>query len=182
MNNDDLRRIVNYHWCRERHAIGDELDWMRIEGMSKVKLGRPVVLVTGAFDLLHVGHMRLLFMARDRAGKNGTVLCAMNSDESVQRSKGVGRPILSWSERAAALAYMPIDVLVEFDTEAELKQLVEYTKPDIQICGPEYMNKPTTAGIDVACVRESGIHTSDIIKRISKLINTRKKITPNGSK
>lgn len=168
-NNDDLKRIINYHWCRERHAIGDELDWMRVDGLSKVKLGRPVILVTGAFDLMHVGHMRLLFMARERAGKHGTVLCAMNSDESVRLAKGEGRPIMTWVERAASLAYMPIDVLIEFDTEADLVDLVTLTKPDLQICGPDYMNKPTTANIPVACIRESNIRTSTLISRIKKI-------------
>ena len=169
MQNDDLRRNINYTWCRERHAIGDELDWMRVNGMSKVKLSGPVILVTGAFDLMHVGHMRLLFMARERAGKHGTVVCAMNSDESVRESKGQGRPIMTWAERAATLAYMPIDVLVEFDSEDELVELVSYIKPTLQICGPDYMNKPTTANIPVACVRESGMRTSVLIERIKKI-------------
>jgi bifunctional ADP-heptose synthase (sugar kinase/adenylyltransferase) len=142
---------------------------MRVEGLAKVKLPRPIILVTGAFDLMHVGHMRLLFMARDRAGVDGTVICAMNSDNSVTASKGAGRPIMTWVERASTMAYMPIDVLVEFDSEAELRKLTSLVEPDLQICGPDYMNQPTTAGVPVACIREASIRTSTLIDRIKKI-------------
>lgn len=170
MDNQRKRRFANYFWCRERHAIGDELEWMRIEGLKTLNLPRPIVLITGAFDILHVGHMRLLFTARQQAG-NGTVICAMNSDDSVTERKGQGRPIMSWPERAAALAYMPIDVLVEFDTEKELKKLVALVEPDLQVVGPDWMDKPTTSGLPKGGVREAGMRTSEIIKRCKKVQN-----------
>lgn len=171
MSLSKLKRLANYSWCRERRAIGDDLDWLRIDDLKECYLPRPIILVTGAFDLLHIGHMRLLFAARDKAGLKGTVLCAMNSDESVQNRKGYGRPVMSWPERAAAIAYMPINVLVEFNTEDDLKRLVRFTNPDAQVAGPDYMNQPTTANIPTICVRESGMRTSVLIERLIKTSN-----------
>lgn len=166
-NKTPMRRIDNYYYCRERHLIGDELEWYRVDGMTAVELPRPIVLVTGAFDLLHVGHMRLLFTAREKAGK-GSVVCAMNSDESVLDRKG--RVIQTWNERAATLAYMPIDVLVEFNNEAELVKLAEYISPDLQVLGDEYTNTRTLA-CPAAFVRTGSMRTSEIIRRVREYYN-----------
>lgn len=164
------RNLANWLWVRERDSIATDVTWKRVEDFIGVTLPQPVVLVTGAFDLLHAPHMRLLFAAREKAGYNGTVLVAMNSDESVRARKGVGRPIMSYAERAAVLNYMPIDYLVEFTTEEDLKVLADVTHVHCQIAGPEYFNQPTTAGVPVICVREGGPHTTDIIERCQKKV------------
>ncbi len=160
------RNLASFTWARERSPIIDEVVWYRPEDIASLDLPKPVVLVTGAFDLMHSPHMRLLFTAREKAGHTGTVLVAMNSDKSVSERKGPSRPILSYVERAAALNYMPIDILVEFDTEDELRMLAVDAGVSLQICGPEYFNKPTTADVPVLCIRDGGPHTSDIIDRV----------------
>ncbi len=163
------RNMANWVWGRERNPVMDDVVWSRVEDFRDIVLKQPVILVTGAFDLMHSPHMRLLFTARERAGFNGTVLVAMNSDRSVRERKGPGRPVMSYAERAAALNYMPIDYIVEFDTEQELKLLAELTKVNCQVCGPEYYNINTTCGLPVICIRDGGPHTTDIIERINKL-------------
>src|SRR5262245_20549190 len=63
--------------------------------------GRRIVLANGCFDLLHVGHVRYLEAAR----REGDVLVvAVNTDESVRRNKGPGRPLVSEAERIEVLA------------------------------------------------------------------------------
>lgn len=164
------RNNANWMWVRERNPIMEEVKWVRIEDLVGVELPQPVVLVTGAFDLLHAPHMRLLFNAREKAGHTGTVLVAMNSDESVRQRKGPGRPIMTYAERAAVLNYMPIDYLIEFTTEQDLKTLADLAKVNCQIAGSEYFNKPTTAGVPVICIRDGGPHTTDIIERCQRKI------------
>ena len=159
------RNMANWLWARERNPALDDVKWLRVENLLGLELPQPVVLVTGAFDLLHAPHMRLLFAAREKAGYNGTVLVAMNSDASVRRRKGDSRPIMTYAERAAVLNYMPIDYLVEFDTEEDLKALADIAKVNCQVAGPEYFNKPTSAGVPVICIRDGGPHTTDIIER-----------------
>jgi bifunctional ADP-heptose synthase (sugar kinase/adenylyltransferase) len=163
------RNLANYQYVRQRSIPLDEFKWIRVEDLHTLDLPRPVVLVTGAFDLLTASHMRLLFEARTKAGVNGTVLVAMNSDDSVSERKGPGRPVLTFVERTATLAYMPIDVLVEFGDESELRKISEITKPDLQVAGQEYMNKQTTAQVPLFCIHEGGPHTSEIIKRITEI-------------
>lgn len=164
------RNMANWLWLRERNTIMDEVTWLRIEDMIGVDLPQPVVLVTGAFDLLHAPHMRLLFAAREKAGYNGTVIVAMNSDESVRQRKGVGRPIMSFAERAAVMNYMPVDFVIEFTNEEDLKTLADIAKVNCQIAGPEYFNKVTSAGVPVVCIREGGPHTTDIIERCQRKV------------
>ena len=160
------RNMANWVWGRERNPVMDDVVWSRVSDFKDIVLKQPVVLVTGAFDLMHSPHMRLLFNARERAGFNGTVLVAMNSDRSVRERKGVGRPVLTYAERAAALNYMPVDYIVEFDTESELYELTKLAKVNCQIAGPEYYNTVTTACVPVICIRDGGPHTTDIIDRI----------------
>ena len=162
------KNLANYQWVRQRTVPIDDFKWIRIADLKLLDLPKPVVLVTGAFDLLTASHMRLLFEARARAGSNGTVLVAMNSDDSVSERKGNGRPVLTFVERVATLAYMPIDILVEFNNESELRKIVNIAKPFCQVAGQEYMDKQTTANIPLFCIHEGGPHTSEIIDRIKK--------------
>ncbi|MBM3285192.1 MAG: adenylyltransferase/cytidyltransferase family protein, partial [Candidatus Aminicenantes bacterium] len=62
--------------------------------------GKTVVLANGCFDLFHVGHIRYLREARSRGD---VLIVAINSDESVRKLKGKGRPILLQKERAEIL-------------------------------------------------------------------------------
>lgn len=159
----------NYFWTREQAR--DELEWSRASEVSK-DLPRPLVLVTGVFDLMHAGHMRMLFAAREKAGTHGTVLVALNSDEWVRVHKGNQRPILNFVERAAALNYMPIDVLCELNSERELRDLTMRLRPDLKVMGSDhvdvvgkypYMRK--------MLVRNGGVSTSTIITRILERYN-----------
>src|SRR5260221_10401382 len=64
------------------------------------QLGHSVVLTNGCFDLLHVGHVRYLQIAR----RFGRLIVGVNSDRSVRALKGPSRPVLSELDRAEILA------------------------------------------------------------------------------
>jgi rfaE bifunctional protein nucleotidyltransferase chain/domain len=100
--------------------------------------GRRVVFANGAFDLLHAGHVRYLEAAR-REGD--WLLVAVNSDESVARSKGGGRPIVPVSERAEIVAALEcVDAVVVFgdDTPAGL---LDEIRPDVHAKGTDYTSE-----------------------------------------
>jgi D-beta-D-heptose 7-phosphate kinase/D-beta-D-heptose 1-phosphate adenosyltransferase len=75
--------------------------------------GLRIVLTNGAFDLLHVGHLRYL---EDAASHADRLVVALNTDHSVQLSKGPDRPIVPQAERAEMIATVRcVDLVVPFD-------------------------------------------------------------------
>ena len=139
-----------------------ELPWVRIEDFKHLVLPRPIALVNGAFDLLHSGHMKILFCARNHAK---SVVCAMDSDEKLRANK-LGRPILSWIERATALGFMPIDYLTEINNDEEFRLLVKLLKPDLRVQGAEYKDTISRVRTPKLLVHNSGMRTSEIVRRI----------------
>lgn len=156
-------RFKNYYFHRERNQ--DEVEWLRPTQLASLTLRSPVVLINGAFDILHAPHMRMIFAARHKAG---TLICALDSDEKVAKAKGPERPILSFIERATCLNYMPIDLLVEVRNEADMKQIVEIVKPDLRVQGADYRDQPSKFRVPKMLVREGMMHTTQLIDRIKE--------------
>ena len=97
--------------------------------------GRRIVLANGVFDLLHVGHVRYLGAAR---ALGDVLVVALNSDASVRRLKGQGRPIMSAAERAELIgALRHVDAVVVFE-EDTVDGLVGALRPDVQAKGTDY--------------------------------------------
>ena len=94
-----------------------------------------ITLANGCFDLLHVGHVRYLRAAKELGGK---LIVAINSDESVRRLKGEGRPLMPAAERAELLAALSdVDAVVIFP-ESDVRSLVREIHPDIHAKGTDY--------------------------------------------
>lgn len=97
--------------------------------------GRRVVLANGCFDILHPGHVALLEAAR-REGE--LLVVAINSDASVARLKGAGRPLVPEAERAEALlALESVDQVVIYD-EATPLEVVRALAPDVLVKGADW--------------------------------------------
>ena len=97
--------------------------------------GRSVGFANGVFDLLHVGHVRYLQAAAKEADR---LIVAVNSDRSVQRLKGPGRPILDEHARAELVAALRgVDYVVVFD-EPTVTPLLERLHPDVHCKGTDY--------------------------------------------
>jgi D-glycero-beta-D-manno-heptose 1-phosphate adenylyltransferase len=112
--------------------------------------GRTIVLANGCFDLLHVGHVRYLAAAR----REGDVLVvAINSDESVRRNKGAGRPFVPEGERAEMLASLRcVDYVTEFG-EQTADDLIRALRPHVHAKGTEWRAEDVP---EAATVREVG--------------------------
>lgn len=97
--------------------------------------GEAITLANGCFDLLHVGHVRYLQSAKALGGK---LIVALNSDQSVRRIKGPGRPAMPEQERAEIVAALaPVDAVVIFD-EPDVRALIRELRPDVQVKGTDY--------------------------------------------
>lgn len=98
-------------------------------------LGRTVVATGGCFDLLHTGHIRLLRQARQLGD---ALVVVLNSDDSVRRLKGPGRPVVTAADRARVLAALAcVDAVTVFD-EATPERLLDRLRPDIWVKGGDY--------------------------------------------
>jgi len=97
--------------------------------------GRRVVLANGCFDLIHAGHVRYLEDARRRGD---VLVVAINSDASVRRLKGRGRPILPAGERAEILAaFAAVDYVTIFG-EPNVERILGALEPHVHAKGSDY--------------------------------------------
>ncbi|MCU0612789.1 MAG: D-glycero-beta-D-manno-heptose 1-phosphate adenylyltransferase [Candidatus Eisenbacteria bacterium] len=97
--------------------------------------GHALVFTNGCFDILHVGHVRLLATA---ASLGSRLLVAVNSDESVRRLKGSGRPVVPLAERAETLAALRcVDRVAAFDEDTPL-ELISLLNPDVLVKGGDW--------------------------------------------
>lgn len=110
-----------------------------------------VVFTNGVFDLLHPGHIDVLFGAR---AQGDILVVGVNSDASVRRlGKGPDRPVRSEAERAYVLAGLAaVDAVVVFDEDTPL-ELVRALRPDVIVKGGDYA-PDTVVGADL--VRDRG--------------------------
>ena len=123
-----------------REALRERVDEWR-------RAGQQIVLTNGCFDLLHVGHVRYLRGAKALGGK---VIVAINSDESVRKLKGEGRPLMPASERAEILsALCDVDAIVIFD-EPDVRALIRELRPDVQAKGTDYTRENVPERDEVA--------------------------------
>jgi D-beta-D-heptose 7-phosphate kinase/D-beta-D-heptose 1-phosphate adenosyltransferase len=108
--------------------------------------GERLVFTNGCFDILHIGHIRLLEQARRHGAR---LIVGLNSDASVRRLKGPLRPIVAESERAAILAALSsVDAVVLFDESTPL-QLIEAIRPDVLVKGGDYTEESVVGAREV---------------------------------
>jgi D-glycero-beta-D-manno-heptose 1-phosphate adenylyltransferase len=94
-------------------------------------LGYAVVLTSGSFDLIHLGHVKYL----ERAKQLGDVLAVgVDSDAKIRRRKGEDRPMVPEMERLEMLAYQrPVDLIYLKDDEETRWALIEAVTPDVLV-------------------------------------------------
>jgi rfaE bifunctional protein nucleotidyltransferase chain/domain len=99
------------------------------------KLRKKVTLANGAFDLLHVGHVRYL----EGASEVGDFLVvAVNSDRSVRSDKGSSRPVIPEAERLELVAALACTDLVLLFAEPDCRRVIRELRPDFHAKGTDY--------------------------------------------
>jgi D-beta-D-heptose 7-phosphate kinase/D-beta-D-heptose 1-phosphate adenosyltransferase len=102
--------------------------------LSWKNAGEKIVFTNGCFDLLHVGHIRLLEEARRQGDR---LVLGINSDRSVKRLKGPKRPVMNEAARARVLsALAAVDAVVVFDQDTPL-ELILALQPDVLVKGSD---------------------------------------------
>ena len=97
--------------------------------------GGKIVFTNGCFDLLHRGHVQLLAEAR---ALGDLLVVGLNSDSSVKRIKGGGRPFVGQEDRAFVLLQLrSVDYVTIFDEETP-REALEALRPDVLVKGAEY--------------------------------------------
>ena len=134
-------------------------------------VGQTIVFTNGCFDLFHAGHLEIL---RRAAALGEVLVVGVNSDDSVMRLKGRGRPITSEQNRVEIISALNfVDYVVVFEEDTPLR-LIQAVRPDILVKGADWKGKGVV-GEDVVKARGGriefvnhvrGISTSQLIKKI----------------
>lgn len=93
------------------------------------------IWVNGSFDILHIGHIRLL----EHAGSFGSVRVGLDGDERIQQKKGPNRPVNNLQDRMDFISSIRfVNDVVSFGSDEELIYRIKEYKPDIMVIGDDY--------------------------------------------
>jgi len=131
-----------------QHAAGAHAKVMPLEELAHVvegwkRQGLRVGFTNGCFDILHRGHVAYLAQARSWCDR---LVVALNTDASVRRLKGEGRPINDLDSRAVVIGGLAsVDRVTSFDEPTPLA-LIERLRPDVLIKGADYTREGVVGG------------------------------------
>jgi len=135
---------------------------------------RRMVFTNGCFDLLHPGHIRCLEEAR---ALGDMLVVAINTDASVRRMKGPGRPVVPEAERAEVLAALAaVDYVTMFDEDTP-QQIIARVLPDVLVKGGDWgpdqivgrAEVEAAGGRVVSISLEPGYSTSAMLAKVQGL-------------
>jgi D-beta-D-heptose 7-phosphate kinase/D-beta-D-heptose 1-phosphate adenosyltransferase len=129
--------------------------------------GQKIGFANGCFDLLHPGHIHLLSAA---AARGDRLIVGLNSDASVKRLKGEGRPLQTAEQRAAAVMQLPfVDGVTIFEQDTPYDLITEL-QPDLLFKGGDYAAEDvigkdvvTARGGEVVIISSLGSHSSSAL-------------------
>jgi len=131
----ELQSALLYGNNPDKHSVIS--DWEQLGDIVEMyrSKGRQLVFTNGCFDILHRGHVTYLEKARELGD---VLILGLNTDNSVKRLKGEGRPINSELDRAFVLSRLAsVDHVVLFDQETPYG-LIELVRPDVLVKGGDY--------------------------------------------
>jgi D-glycero-beta-D-manno-heptose 1-phosphate adenylyltransferase len=124
---------------------------------------KRIVFTNGCFDIVHLGHVDYLSKAADMAD---ILIIGLNTDASVNRIKGPGRPVNNEMARARLLAsFFFVSAIVLFD-EPTPYNLIKTIQPDILVKGSDYKAEDIV-GYDIMQAREGKVVTIDFLEGYS---------------
>ncbi len=168
--------LTEFSGTETREKILD-LDRLLVRAAEWRASGDTIVFTNGCFDILHVGHIALLEDCRRFGDK---VVLGINSDASVSRLKGPGRPIVGERERARILAALAAtDALVTFDAPTPI-DLIVALRPDVLVKGGDYTEENVVGapevrgwgGRVVIVPTVEGFSTTNIVRRLAHSANS----------
>ena len=143
--------------------LGDWADAIRHEG-------RTIATINGSFDLLHAGHLEILFEASLQADQ---LLVLLNTDESIKGYKGPNRPLVQLKYRQQMIAALTFVDYVSSFSEPDPRKILEIIRPNVHINGSEYGDDCIEAATIKKCggklhlfARIPGLSTSSILEKM----------------
>ncbi|MDO8211196.1 adenylyltransferase/cytidyltransferase family protein [Conexibacter sp. CPCC 206217] len=165
-SNGILSPNVNY----EQRLIGSLAEMTRTVEHLK-GLGFRIVLTSGSFDLIHLGHVKYLAKAKEQ----GDVLAVgVDSDAKIRRRKGEDRPMVPQDERLEMLAHQrPVDLIYLKDDDEARWALIKAVEPDVLVLTADHSYSPEEQrGLLEFCgrvevlERQSSVTTSERIRQM----------------
>jgi glycerol-3-phosphate cytidylyltransferase len=128
-------------------------------------------IIAGNFDVIHPGYIQMFKQSKDYCG---WLVVALQTDPTVERPEKI-KPILSWEERRDMLLSLRyVDEVVEYTTEAELRELLKNGDYSVRILGDDYRDKYATgqehSSEVVYITRDHGWSTTRFKKLIAESI------------
>lgn len=158
----ELRRAVQQDQGSGRGVLS--LEQLQVAVADARSQGERVVFTNGCFDIIHAGHVAYLEQAR-KLGER--LVVAVNSDDSVRRLKGKGRPINPADRRMAVLAGLEsVDWVVSFaaDTPCELLRILQ---PQVLVKGGDYAGKQGVVGWEIVEAYGGEVQVLDFVDDVS---------------
>lgn len=149
----------------------------RQEVAAKVKQlksdGYTIATLNGSFDLLHAGHLQIIFEASQTAD---ILIVALNSDASIRKYKNIERPIIPLESRMQMMAALEFVDFVTWFEETDPRAILSDIEPHVHVNGVEYgcqcieADTVISRGGQVHIVElVPGLSTSSIIKKIQEI-------------
>ncbi len=166
-NSIDLNIEIAKNWLCENYGKG-----RHVSRVKKISLVKPekIVFANGCFDILHIGHIKLLEFAKTLGTK---LIVGLNSDRSIKELKGKKRPINNELDRKAVLERLGcVDEVVIFDDKRPTALLFNV---DVMVKGSDYTeqevrkNDNVSNNIEIVIFQKyKNYSTTQLIKRINK--------------
>ncbi len=119
---------------------------------------KRIVFTNGCFDIVHLGHVEYLAKAKE---EGDILIVGLNSDFSVRRLKGTGRPINDENMRAVVMASLRfVDAVVIFDEDTPYN-LINSIQPDVLVKGADYRPEDIV-GYDVVMAKGGRVATIEL--------------------
>ncbi|HQO51125.1 MAG TPA: D-glycero-beta-D-manno-heptose 1-phosphate adenylyltransferase [Bacteroidales bacterium] len=120
---------------------------------------KKIVFTNGCFDIVHLGHLDYLSKAADLGD---ILILGLNTDASVQRLKGAGRPVVDELARAFMMASLRfVDAVVLFDQQTPY-ELIQLVQPDVLVKGKDYKAEEVV-GYDIVTAKGGKVETIDLV-------------------
>ena len=155
-------QLIKYKIFPGIDPLNSQLSKWRDRGLS-------IVFTNGCFDLLHRGHVEYLAKASDMGD---VLVVGLNTDASVRRLKGSGRPVNNEETRALVLASLAfVDAVVLFDEDTPY-ELIKTVRPDVLVKGADYQPKEIV-GYDIVTSYGGTVQTIPLVEGYSttRLLN-----------
>lgn len=139
--------------------------------------GLTIATLNGSFDLMHAGHLQIIYEASQQAN---ILIVALNSDSSIKAYKSLDRPIISLEYRLQLMAALEFVDLVTWFDETNPIRILDEIKPNVHVNGAEYGENCIEADV----VKRNGgkIHIVDLIPGLStsQILKKIAAVSPQG--